>query len=203
MQKNNKGTALLIAGVDEAGRGPLAGPVVAAAVILNPNQPIEGLADSKKLTPLKREKLYALISLNCIAWSVAKAEVHEIDEINILQANLLAMERAVMGLAVAPHQVNVDGQICPKIPYPVFAYIQGDSYIPEISAASIMAKVTRDREMCALHQLYPDYGFDSHKGYPTREHLANLKRFGPSPIHRRSFAPVRQLITQMELETES
>ncbi len=185
---------LLVAGVDEAGRGPLAGPVVAAAVILNPKNHIKGLADSKQLTENKRENLYALIIKHSLAWAVAKASVEEIDNINILRASLLAMRRAVLSLEVAPQCVKVDGNFCPDVPFPVEAYIEGDTYIAEISAASIVAKVTRDREMVAYSQQYPDYGFASHKGYCTPEHLANLRRFGATPIHRRSFEPVRQVL---------
>lgn len=191
----------LIAGVDEAGRGPLAGPVMAAAVILNPKKPIAGLADSKLLTVKKREELYKLIVDNCISWAVAKSEVIEIDTINILRATLLAMRRAVLDLQIKPTRVQVDGNICPEVPFPVTAHIDGDQHIAAISAASIIAKVTRDRVMIAYDQDYPNYGFASHKGYATPEHLANLRQFGATPLHRRSFEPVRQvLLTQITLE---
>ena len=191
-----------IAGVDEAGRGPLAGPVVAAAVILNPKKPIKGLADSKVLTEKQREDLYVLIVQNSLSWSVARAGVDEIDTINILQATLLAMRRAVLGLTVQPEHVKVDGNICPDVPFPVTAYVDGDQYIAEISAASIIAKVTRDREMAVYDQEYPNYGFAKHKGYATPEHLANLRLLGATPLHRRSFEPVRQVISQIELPLE-
>jgi ribonuclease HII len=196
---NKNKSGLLIAGVDEAGRGPLAGPVVAAAVILNPKKQIKGLADSKQLTENQREKLYALIIEHSLCWFVAKADIKEIDEMNVLRASLLAMRRAVLGLSMIPQQVKVDGNICPDIDLPVTAYVGGDEYIAEISAASILAKVTRDREMRAYDQEFPNYGFASHKGYATPEHLSNLRRLGATPIHRRSFEPVRQVLFQMEL----
>lgn len=188
--------------MDEAGRGPLAGPVVAAAVILNPNAPIKGLADSKQLTEKKREELYALIVQNSLAWSVAQAEVEEIDTINILRASLLAMRRAILLLDQQPNEVKVDGNICPDIPFPVKAYVDGDNYIDEISAASIIAKVTRDRAMIAYDKIYPKYGFASHKGYSTPQHLTNLRRLGACPIHRRSFEPVKQVVQQSALLLE-
>lgn len=194
--------ASIIAGVDEAGRGPLAGPVMAAAVILNPKKRIKGLADSKILNEKQREDLYLRITENSLAWSVAHADVDEIDSINILQATLMAMARAVEGLQISPEHVKVDGNICPKLPFPVTAYVDGDQYIKEISAASIIAKVTRDRVMVAYHEVYPDYNFASHKGYSTPEHMQNLRRFGACPIHRRSFDPVRQVISQIELPLE-
>lgn len=202
MQKNINLKGLVVAGVDEAGRGPLAGPVMAAAVILNPRKRIVGLADSKILTEKKREDLYSRIVEKSLAWAVARAEVEEIDSINILRASLLAMKRAVLALAVAPQHVQVDGNICPEMPCPVTAHVDGDQHIAAISAASILAKVTRDREMVALDKLYPGYGFASHKGYSTPEHLYNLRALGASPIHRRSFEPVRQVLLQFELPLE-
>jgi ribonuclease HII len=192
----------LVAGVDEAGRGPLAGPVVAAAVILNPRRRIKGLADSKLLNKQQREELYAQIVEKSLAWAVAQAEVAEIDSINILRASLLAMRRAILKLTISPNHVQVDGNICPDIPYPVTAHVDGDQFIAEISAASIIAKVTRDREMVDYDQEYPGYGFASHKGYATPEHLENLKRLGATPIHRRSFEPVRFVVHQMVLPLE-
>jgi len=186
----------LIAGVDEVGRGPLVGNVVTAAVILDPQQPIDGLADSKKLTEKQRERLYDEIIEKALAWSVASASPEEIDELNILHATMLAMQRAVLGLSVEPEYVYVDGNRCPELPYPSEPVVKGDSRIKEISAASILAKVVRDREMQALHERYPDYGFARHKGYPTPAHFAALKEHGPIPEHRRSFRPVRELISQ-------
>jgi len=180
-----------IAGCDEAGRGPLAGPVVAAAVILDPDRPIPGLADSKQLSEKRREILAAEIRAKALAWALGRAEVAEIDALNILRASLLAMQRAVAALPVAPAQVLVDGQHCPALPCPVQAIVGGDATAPAISAASILAKVARDREMVALHARYPDYDFDRHKGYPTAAHRAALQAHGPCPAHRRSFAPVR------------
>ena len=183
----------LIAGVDEAGRGPLAGPVIAAAVILDPSNTIQGLADSKLLTAKRREYLANQIKERASAWSIGRAEVEEIDRINILQASLLAMQRAVFALALLPSLVLVDGNHCPKLNCPSQAIIRGDQTITEISAASILAKVYRDAEMCSLDVLYPGYGFAKHKGYGTARHLQALKERGPAPIHRRSFAPVAQL----------
>jgi len=183
----------LIAGVDEVGRGPLAGPVIAAAVILDPKHKIQGLADSKLLTAKKREYLANKIKECARAWSIGRAEVEEIDRINILQASLLAMQHAVLALAVLPSLVLVDGNRCPKLNCPSQAIIKGDQKIAEISAASILAKVYRDAEMCSLDTVYPDYGFAKHKGYGTAQHLQALKERGPLPIHRRSFAPVAQL----------
>lgn len=183
----------LIAGVDEAGRGPLAGPVFAAAVILHPEQIIEGLNDSKLLSAKKREQLFSIICEQALACSIARAEVHEIDSINILQASLLAMKRAVEGLPVAPELALIDGNQSPKLICETKAIIKGDQLVPAISAASILAKVARDREMLVLDQQYPGYGFAQHKGYGTKQHLAALKQFGPSNIHRRSFAPVSYL----------
>lgn len=185
--------SVIIAGVDEAGRGPLAGPVYAAAVILNPDKPILGLADSKILTEKKREELYNIIQEKALAYAVARAEVEEIDKINILQASLLAMQRAVFQLDIAPTLVLIDGIHLPKLPYDAKAIIQGDKIKSSISAASILAKVSRDHEMKRLCQQYPVYGFSKHKGYPTKEHLAALQKHGPCLIHRRSFAPVASL----------
>jgi len=183
-----------LAGVDEVGRGPLAGPVVAAAVILDPARPVEGLRDSKRLSEKRRQCLAAEIRERALAWSLGRAEVEEIDRINILQASLLAMQRAVAGLGMAPELVLVDGNRCPQLDYPVQAVVRGDSLVPAISAASIIAKVNRDEEMGRLDQLYPGYGLAKHKGYPSRVHLDALERLGITPIHRRSYAPVRRLI---------
>lgn len=183
-------------GVDEAGRGPLAGPVVAAAVILDPALPIVGLADSKKLSALKRERLAVEIRARALAWCVAEASVEEIDALNILQATLLAMQRAVSGLAVTPLEALIDGNRCPKLEIPARAIVGGDATVAEISAASILAKTVRDAGMLELHVRYPRYGFDRHKGYGTAEHLAALAAHGPTAAHRKSFAPVRE---QLEL----
>ena len=185
---------LLIAGVDEVGRGPLAGPVVAAAVILDPERPIDGLADSKKLSEKKREQLFIEIETHCVAYAIGRASVEEIDDINILQASLLAMRRAVEALSVAPTQALVDGNRCPPLHCPAKAVIKGDQTVPVISAASIMAKVIRDHEMLAYDEQYPDYGFASHKGYGTRQHIEALGRWGVTEIHRKSFAPVKELL---------
>ncbi len=184
----------LIAGVDEAGRGPLAGPVIAAAVILSPDKPIQGITDSKKLSEKKRDALFQLIQEQAIAWAIGRAEVHEIDDINILQASLLAMQRAVAALKVAPSHIQVDGNCLPKLPYSAEAIIGGDGSVEVIGAASILAKVVRDREMLEWHEKYPQYGFAAHKGYGTAVHLRALAEHGPSPIHRTSFAPVRVLL---------
>ncbi len=184
----------LVAGVDEAGRGPLAGPVVAAAVILDELQPVRGLADSKTLTAARRERLYHEICAKALCVSIAEASAEEIDRLNILQATLLAMQRAVQGLRLAPKQVLVDGNRVPALTMPVQAVVGGDATVAAISAASILAKVHRDRLCLELHARFPDYGFDGHKGYPTREHLAALQRHGPCAAHRRSFAPVRLAI---------
>lgn len=189
----------LLCGVDEAGRGPLAGAVHAAAVILPQGHPIAGLNDSKKLSARQRERLYGEITTHALAWAVASASVEEIDTFNILQATLLAMRRAVAGLTVAPDQVLVDGNRVPDLPYPAQAIVQGDATIEAISAASILAKVSRDREALQLDQLYPGYGFARHKGYGTPEHLAALENLGATPAHRRSFAPVRQVMAQGRL----
>lgn len=185
---------MLVCGVDEAGRGPLAGPVYAAAVILDPGRHIAGLADSKVLSPKRRSELAETIRQQACAWAIASASVAEIDAINILQASLLAMQRAVGQLSFAPDEVLVDGNQCPLIDYPVRAIVRGDSTIPAISAASILAKTARDAEMLRLHRLYPRYGLDQHKGYPTAAHLAALKLHGVTEIHRRSYAPVRRLL---------
>jgi ribonuclease HII len=183
---------LLIAGVDEVGRGPLAGPVVTAAVILDPLQPIEGLNDSKKLSEKKREQLEEVIKEKALAWALGRAEPNEIDEINILQATLLAMKRAVEALSVAPQHALVDGNKAPNLACPVTTIIKGDAKEPAIAAASILAKVARDREMIAMDSLYPGYGFAKHKGYPTKQHQEALIILGPSVLHRLSFAPVAQ-----------
>lgn len=189
-----------IAGVDEAGCGPLAGPVIAAAVILDPHRPVTGLADSKALGEKRREFLAGEIQTSALAWAVGRAEVAEIDALNILNAAQLAMQRAVAGLSIRPEKVLVDGVRCPQLPCPGEAVIKGDSTIAVISAASILAKVVRDAEMLALHQRYPQYGFDRHKGYPTARHLAALKTHGICPEHRRSFAPVRAILKQVHQE---
>lgn len=183
----------LIAGVDEAGRGPLVGVVVAAAVILDPSRPIEGLRDSKKLSEKRREQLYPEITDRALAWAIASASAAEIDQLNILQASLLAMKRAVEALAIQPDIALVDGNKCPQLSCRVEAIVKGDSKVAAISAASILAKVERDRQMRVLHELYPQYGFDQHKGYPTATHMALLREHGPCPEHRRTFGPVREL----------
>jgi ribonuclease HII len=186
----------MMAGVDEVGRGPLAGPVLAAAVILDVNNPIEGLMDSKKLSPKKREYFFDLIKERAISYAIARAEAHEIDTLNIFHASLLAMKRAVEALPIAPSEVLVDGKFCPQINYPVEAIIKGDEKIAAISAASILAKVTRDREMVLLEQIYPGYGFAQHKGYPTKQHVAALAKLGVTPLHRRSFGPVKRCLSE-------
>jgi ribonuclease HII len=185
---------ILVCGVDEAGRGPLAGPVSAAAVIFDDTNPILGLADSKKLSEKKRDLLASIICARALAWSVAYASVEEIDKLNILQATLLAMRRAVEGLNVRPQQVMVDGLYCPETGIPSQAIIKGDSKVAEISAASILAKTARDELMLKLHYRYPHYGFAVHKGYPTVAHLAALREHGVSDVHRKSFRPVRELL---------
>lgn len=184
----------LVCGVDEAGRGPLAGPVVAAAVILDPNNPIDGLNDSKRLSARRRERLKAEICAKALAWAVAEASVEEIDAINILHASMLAMQRAVDALSVTPARALIDGNRCPKLACEVEAVVGGDGKIEAIAAASILAKTTRDAGMSDLHLRYPQYGFDRHMGYPTALHLQALREHGPSPVHRRSFSPVRQLV---------
>ena len=184
----------LVAGVDEAGRGPLAGPVVAAAVILDDLKPIAGLADSKTLSPRQRERLSAEIHARALCFSVAQASVEEIDRLNILQATLLAMRRAVMGLRLKPHKVLVDGNRLPTLDIVAEAVVQGDRKVPAISAASILAKVARDRWCLEIDAEYPLYGFAAHKGYGTAQHLAALQRHGATPWHRRSFSPVAQVL---------
>lgn len=184
----------LIAGVDEVGRGPLAGPVVAAAVILDPEQPIAGLADSKKLSEKRREVLADLIQTRALAWSIARAEVEEIDAINILQASLLAMRRAVEALMPAAKYALIDGNRCPELPCAAEAVVKGDSRVAAISAASIIAKVARDHEMVRMDREYPGYGLAQHKGYPSKAHLQALEQLGVTPIHRRSYAPVRRVL---------
>jgi ribonuclease HII len=186
--------AKLVCGVDEAGRGPLAGPVYAAAVILDPLRPISGLADSKVLSEKRREALADEIRQHALAWAIASSSVQEIDRINILQASLLAMKRAVEALHMQPHQILVDGLHCPSVSIPAEAIVEGDSKIAAISAASILAKTARDAEMCRLHELYPQYGFAKHKGYSTREHMLCLRAHGACPEHRQSFAPVRDAL---------
>ena len=184
----------MICGVDEAGRGPLAGPVYAAAVILDAAHPIAGLADSKKLSESKRNRLAEEIRRHATAWAIATASAEEIDEINILQASLLAMQRAVAALPVRPQEVLVDGLYCPESGIPSRAIVKGDSSVASISAASILAKTARDAAMLEMHEIYPQYGFDAHKGYPTAAHLAALRLHGITPEHRKSFRPVRELI---------
>lgn len=186
---------LIIAGVDEAGRGPLAGPVVAAAVILNPLEPIAGLADSKKLSEAKREQLFPIIKRSALSWAIASASVAEIDELNILQATMLAMQRAVQGLPIRPDQVLVDGNRLPDLSIPAQAIVKGDSKIQAISAASILAKVERDRLMYDYHKQYPDFSFHRHKGYGTQQHLAEIQQHGILKIHRKTFKPLKNIIT--------
>jgi len=187
-----------ICGVDEAGRGPLVGSVVAGAVVLDPNQPIIGLGDSKKLSPARREKLYAEIMQKARAWGVGQASPGEIDTLNILQATMLAMRRAIEALSERlgewPSKALIDGNRCPILPIASEAIIKGDAKEPAISAASIIAKVTRDQQMQALHTQYPQYGFNQHMGYPTEAHMQALKQYGPCEEHRRTFSPVRDLI---------
>ncbi|HQY69099.1 MAG TPA: ribonuclease HII [Pseudomonadales bacterium] len=195
-------SGVLLAGVDEAGRGPLAGDVIAGAVILDPARPVPGLRDSKKVSRARRPQLAAAVREAAQAWAIGRASVAEIDRLNILQASLLAMRRAVEALALAPQFVLVDGNRCPAWAYPALAVVGGDDLVPAISAASVLAKVERDAEMVALDALYPGYGFAAHKGYPTAEHLAALRRLGASPVHRRSFAPVRAAVAQCALDQE-
>lgn len=194
-------SGLLLCGVDEAGRGPLAGAVFVAAVILDPAHPIAGLADSKKLSEARRDALAIEIRQHALAWSIATASVAEIDQINILQASLLAMSRAVAGLSVRPDKVEVDGNRVPTltIAVPVEAIVKGDAKVAAISAASILAKTARDAELVALDAEWPCYGFAQHKGYPTAAHLAALAQFGASPVHRQSFGPVKRLLAQGRL----
>lgn len=183
-----------ICGVDEAGRGPLAGPVFAACVILDPDRVIDGLADSKKISAKRRDSLAIMIKKNARAWAISSASVLEIERLNILQASLLAMKRAVGNLAIAPDMVLIDGNFGPQLDIPMRTIIKGDSLIPEISAASILAKTARDAEMLAIHQRFPLYGFDQHKGYPTKKHIAALQAHGASSVHRQNFAPVKAVI---------
>lgn len=185
---------LIVAGVDEAGRGPLAGPVFAAAVILNPLQPIFGLADSKILSASKRDSLYITIKEAALSWSIAQASVEEIDEFNILQATLLAMQRAVEGLAVQPDEVLVDGNRLPTLSMPAQAIVKGDSKVQAISAASILAKVERDKLMVDYYQRYPEFSFHIHKGYGTKQHLAEIEQFGFLAVHRKTFNPVKTML---------
>lgn len=184
----------LVAGVDEVGRGPLAGDVVTAAVILDATRPIPGLADSKQLSERQRERLFEQIQQQALCFAIARASVAEIDSLNILQASLLAMHRAVQALRVQPDFVYVDGNRCPRWEYPSQAVVKGDSRVASIAAASILAKVTRDRELVELDRQYPGYGLARHKGYPSPEHLQALRLLGPSPIHRRSYRPVAELL---------
>jgi len=194
-------SAIWICGVDEAGRGPLVGAVVAGAVVLDPGNPIEGLKDSKKLTPARREYLFEQIMLKAKAWGIGEASPAEIDQINILQATMLAMQRAVedltFRLGVWPDKALIDGNRCPDLPIPMEAIVKGDAKEPAISAASILAKVTRDRQMAILHERFPQYGFAQHMGYPTATHFAALKEFGVCEEHRRSFSPVRNVLETM------
>ena len=194
-------SVLWVCGVDEAGRGPLVGAVVAGAVVLDPNNPIHGLKDSKKLTAAKRDVLYEQILENAKAWGVGEASPGEIDQINILQATMLAMRRAIedlsMRLGAWPEKALIDGNRCPELPIAAEAIVKGDAKEPAISAASIIAKVTRDRQMLRLHELYPEYGFAQHMGYPTEAHFAALKRYGACSEHRRSFSPVRNVLDSL------
>jgi len=189
---------ILLAGVDEVGRGPLAGDVVAAAVILDPNKPIVGLADSKKLSEKKRDYLFDVIKERALSYAIARCSPSEIDQLNILQASLLAMHRAVDLLSIAPEYVLVDGNKLPKWPYPATAIVKGDSRVQEIAAASIIAKVTRDRELLELDKQYPYYGFAQHKGYPTKAHMIALEQYGITPLHRRSYAPVKSIFEKLD-----
>ena len=184
----------LVAGVDEVGRGPLVGAVVTAAVILDPSRPIVGLNDSKKLSEKRRLALFDEIKEKALCWSLGRAEPHEIDELNILHATMLAMQRAVAGLSIVPEYVLIDGNRCPALPMPSMAVVKGDSKVAEISAASILAKVTRDAEMAELDTVFPQYGFAQHKGYPTAFHLEKLAQYGATEHHRRSFAPVKRAL---------
>lgn len=188
-----------VCGVDEAGRGPLAGAVYAAAVILGPEHGIVGLADSKVLKAGQREALAVQIRERAQSWSVAFASVEEIDRLNILQATLLAMQRAVAGLHLPPHEALIDGNRCPKLPCTARAIVKGDATVAEISAASILAKTERDAELCELHTRYPEYGFAIHKGYPTAAHLAALRQFGACAVHRKTFGPVRAVLQAAQL----
>lgn len=187
---------ILVAGVDEAGRGPLAGPVLAAAVILDPVRPIDSLADSKILSEGKRNRLFTMIKENALSWSVGMASVEEIDELNILQATLLAMQRAVNGLAIQPAEALIDGNCLPRLSIPAQAIVKGDSKVKAISAASILAKVERDKIMVDYYKIYPDFSFHSHKGYGTRQHINEIGQFGILPVHRKTFNPVKMMILQ-------
>jgi len=187
----------VVCGVDEAGRGPLAGPVFAAAVILDPSKPIAGLRDSKKLSASRRDQLALLIQRDALAWSIAQCSAAEIDALNILQATMLAMRRAIEGLSVVPTLALIDGNRCPVTAIRTEAIIKGDDKVMAISAASILAKTARDALLTDMHTRYPQYGFDQHKGYPTALHLARLREYGVTPEHRRSFAPVRELLSEM------
>jgi ribonuclease HII len=186
----------VICGVDEAGRGPLAGPVFAAAVILDPAKPIIGLRDSKKLSPTRRDELALIIQRDALSWSIAQCSAAEIDALNILQATMLAMRRAIEGLSVAPTLALIDGNRCPVTTIRTEAIVKGDDKVIEISAASILAKTARDALLLEMHALYPQYAFDQHKGYPTALHLARLREYGVTPEHRRSYAPVRELLNE-------
>jgi len=191
-------SVIWVCGVDEAGRGPLAGAVVAGAVVLDPDNPIDGLKDSKKLSAARREFLFEQIQLKAKAWGIGEASPTEIDQVNILQATMLAMRRAIEDLTTRlgawPDKALIDGNRCPELPIAAEAIVKGDTKEPAISAASILAKVTRDRQMMALHELHPQYGFDQHMGYPTEAHFAALQKFGPCEEHRRSFSPVRNVL---------
>jgi ribonuclease HII len=187
----------MICGVDEAGRGPLAGPVFAAAVILDPAKPIAGLRDSKKLSPARRDELALIIQRDALAWSIAQCSAAEIDALNILQATMLAMRRAIEGLSVAPTLALIDGNRCPVTTIRTEAIVKGDDKVIEISAASILAKTARDALLLEMHARYPQYAFDQHKGYPTALHLARLREHGVTPEHRRSYAPVRELLNEV------
>jgi len=191
---------IFICGVDEAGRGPLAGPVYAAAVILDPARPIAGLKDSKKLSAARREVLAAAIKAHALAWAIASADEEEIDRLNILHATLLAMRRAVLALQPAAREALIDGNRCPELPIPARAIVKGDALEPCISAASILAKTERDKVMRALADKYPEYGFERHAGYPTADHLAALERYGPCAAHRKSFGPVQKILQKTDLK---
>ncbi|WP_166838813.1 ribonuclease HII [Rheinheimera pleomorphica] len=199
MMQYQRPDVALLCGVDEVGRGPLVGAVVTAAVILNPQQPIAGLTDSKKLSEKRRTELSELIKQQALCWALGRAEPHEIDELNILHATMLAMRRAVAALSIRPEWVLVDGNRTPDFGIPASAVVKGDLLVPEISAASILAKVARDEEMQALHLAHPHFGFAAHKGYPTAAHLAAIQQHGVLPQHRRSFKPVRQVLEQQGL----
>ena len=192
------GNGAVAAGVDEVGRGPLAGPVVAAAVVLDGGRPIEGIADSKVLSAKRREELAEQIRRGARAWALGRAEVEEVDRLNVLGATLLAMHRAVVGLAIRPDIAYVDGNLAPALPCATVTVVGGDARLAAIGAASILAKVERDAEMCALAERYGNYGFERHKGYATAAHLDALERWGPTPVHRRSFAPVRSCLRVRE-----